>query len=78
MPDEGEDGSCAQQQQASPAVARQTCDAPDEDALMAYPAGGYWGLSPDIRLRMLRALCHDALATGPIRWPASSVLLIKL
>ena len=39
----------------------------DEDALMAYPEGGYWAVAPGARLRMLRALCCDALDTAIIR-----------
>ena len=37
------------------------------DALMAYPEGGYWAVAPGPRLRMLRALCCDALDTAIIR-----------
>ena len=39
----------------------------EEDVLMAYPEGGYWALAPGARLRMLRALCCDALDTAIIR-----------
>ena len=38
-----------------------------EDPLMAYPETGYWALAPGCRLRMLRALCCDALDTAIIR-----------
>ena len=38
-----------------------------EDPLMAYPESGYWALGPGCRLRMLRALCCDALDTAIIR-----------
>ena len=38
-----------------------------QDPLAQYPDGGYWRLAPGIRLRMLRALCHDALSTAVIR-----------
>ena len=34
---------------------------------MAYPEGGYWAVAPGARLRMLRALCCDALDTAIIR-----------
>lgn len=38
-----------------------------DDPSMAYPEGGYWALVPGCRLRMLRALCCDALDTAVIR-----------
>ena len=37
------------------------------DPLTAYPENGYWALAPGCRLRMLRALCCDALDTAIIR-----------
>ena len=40
-----------------------------EDPLTIYPEGGYWALAPGARLRMLRALCCDALDTALIRCP---------
>ena len=39
----------------------------DVEDLPAYPEGGYWSVDPSVRLRMLLALVHDALATNPIR-----------
>jgi hypothetical protein len=41
-----------------------------EDPLTIYPEGGYWALAPNARLRMLRALCCDALDTALIRCPS--------
>jgi len=38
-----------------------------DDPLLAFPPGGYWGLQPGARLRMLRSLCCDALGTSKIR-----------
>ncbi len=38
-----------------------------EDPLTSYPEGGYWALPAGARLRMLRALCCDALDTALIR-----------
>ena len=38
-----------------------------DEPLTAYPENGYWALSPGCRLRMLRALCCDALDTAIIR-----------
>ena len=46
----------------------------EEDGLMAYPEGGYWALAPGARLRMLRALCCDALDTAIIRCALTSAL----
>ena len=37
------------------------------DELAQYPKGGYWSLEAGVRLRMLRALAHDALETSNIR-----------
>ena len=37
------------------------------DELAQYPEGGYWSVEAGVRLRMLRALAHDALETSNIR-----------
>ena len=39
-----------------------------------YPSGGYWGLPPGVRVRMLRALVHDALDTAALRAAVESGL----
>ena len=39
----------------------------EADPDSAYPAAGYWGLEPCVRIRMLRELVHDALDTGAAR-----------
>ena len=54
----------------SPVVKSEVADEEQgEDPLMAYPERGYWALAPGCRLRMLRALCCDALDTAIIRCP---------
>lgn len=63
----------------SPVV--EAAEAPEgerEDPLMAYPEGGYWALAPGARLRMLRALCCDALDTAVIRCLLSFLCLSAL
>lgn len=37
------------------------------DELAQYPGEGYWSLDAGVRLRMVRALAHDALETSSIR-----------
>ena len=46
-----------------------------EDPLTIYPEGGYWALASSARLRMLRALCCDALDTALIRCPFTGLTL---
>ena len=60
----------------SPVVeAEETPQGDGEDPLTIYPEGGYWALAPGARLRMLRALCCDALDTALIRCPSTSLTL---
>jgi hypothetical protein len=64
------DGGSQDRAEASPLAAGEAADAAegeDEDTLLRYPGGGYWGLPPGARLRMLLQLCCDALATGALR-----------
>ena len=57
----------------SPVVGSEEADEEQkEDPLMAYPEGGYWALAPGCHLRMLRALCCDALDTAIIRCSSCS------
>ena len=54
--EEGAEGSSRGASAAAPAAPR-----------VEYPAGGYWGLDPGMRVGMLYALAHDALQTWPMR-----------
>ena len=66
----GADATAAANDEDEAAAAADDPSAPSSSASLIgapYPPGGYWALPPGTRVRMLRALCHDALDTSRVR-----------